>query len=88
MQAIEEEVLHMSEKNEYMTLDEAAETLGVKRATIYNYIKALGIKTHKFKLNRSTYLAKADVERMREAKEKPWLAGPDDKDNESLEDVA
>lgn len=73
---------------EYMTLDEAAESLGVKRATIYNYIKALGIKTHKFKLSRSTYLAKADVERMREAKEKPWLAGPDNKADEDLDEVA
>lgn len=68
------------EEKDYLTMDEAAAAIGVKRASLYYYINALGIKTHKFKLSRKVYLAKADVERIKEAKEKPWLSGPADED--------
>ena len=66
------------EEKEYFTIDEAAAIIGVKRSSIYYYINALGIETHRFKLSRNAYIAKADVERIKEAKEKPWLAGPAD----------
>lgn len=67
----------MQEK-EYLTVEETAEYLGFNRTTLYKYIKALGIKTVKFRLDRRTYLSQADVERIREAKEKPWLLGIDE----------
>jgi len=65
----------MPEEKEYMTLDEAAQSLGLKRPSLYYYLNALKIERHRFKLNRHTYITKADVERIREVKEKPWLAG-------------
>lgn len=67
----------MQEK-EYLTVEEAAAHLGLNRTTLYKYIRELGIKTHKFKLDRRTYLAQADVKRIQEAKEKPWILGTDE----------
>jgi len=76
-------------EKEYMTLDEAAESLRITRATVYNYINVLDIKTHKFKMSKKAYIAKADVERIREVKEKPWLAGPADRaDNQPEQEAA
>jgi predicted DNA-binding transcriptional regulator AlpA len=60
------------EKREYLTLDESAKSVGLKRPSLYFYINKLGIERHKFPLNRHIYLARADVERIRAAKEHPW----------------
>lgn len=68
----------MSEEREFLTFEEAAQYVGVKRSTIYNYVEELGLKIHKFRLDRRSYLSRADVERIKEVKEKPWLAGPDE----------
>lgn len=68
----------MIEEKEYLTLEEAAKYVGKGRATIYNYVKDLGIKTHKFRRDRRTYLALADVRRIKEAIEKPWIVGEDE----------
>ena len=66
----------MTEEKKYLTFEEAAEFLGKKRASIYNYIKELGIETHKFKLDRRSYLAIEDVKRIKEVLTgKPWIAG-------------
>lgn len=75
----------MEIQKEYLTIDEAAARLGWNRATVYKWADKLDIKKHKFKLDRRTYLAFSDVERLREIRDKPWLAGPD---NEDIEDVA
>lgn len=69
-------------KKEYLTIDETAQILGWNRATIYKWIEELGIKKHKFKLDRRTYLAHADVQRLKEIRDKPWLAGPDEDNSE------
>lgn len=61
----------MAEK-EYLTMDEAAKYIGMKRATIYNYMKDLKISTHKFGRDRRHYIALADVKRMKLYKESPW----------------
>jgi hypothetical protein len=63
-----------SEDEEYMTLAQAAEEIGVKRASIYYYIKALEIETRKFPLNKHAYIKKRDVERIKVAKNSPWKA--------------
>ncbi len=60
------------EEKEFMTLEEAATYVGKKRASVYNYIKDLNIKTHKFGRDRHAYIALADVKRIKEAIEKPW----------------
>ena len=64
----------MESEKEYLTLDEAADYIGKGRATVYNYSRDLGIKTHKFKRDRKAYLALADVKRIKEVIEKPWTA--------------
>jgi len=60
---------------EYLSIDEAAETIGWNRATVYGWVKTLGMKTYKFIRNRKTFLAASDVARLKEIKEKPWTAG-------------
>lgn len=65
-------------EKEYYTIEEVGERLGRNRATVYNRMKALGIKAYKFKLDRKTYIAAADVERLKNVFEKPWLAGERD----------
>lgn len=66
------------EEREYLTFEEASVYLGKKRATVYLYVRDLGIKTHKFKRDKRAYISQADVQRIREAIEKPWTAGPDE----------
>ncbi len=62
----------MAEEKEYVTLEEAAKYVGIKRATIYNYLKDLHIETHKFGRDRRSYISSKDAKRMREYKENPW----------------
>ncbi len=66
-------------EKEYMTLEEVADYIGKKRATVYNYVKALSIKTHKFKRDRRAYISLQDAKRIKEAQEKPWIMGEDGK---------
>lgn len=66
------------EEREYLTLDEAAEAIGLKRPSIYHYLNALGIERHRFKFSRHSYITKADVERIKHIKEKPWTANEDE----------
>lgn len=66
------------EGREYLDYAETGDYLGMKRATLFNYINSLDIQTHKFKRDRRRYLAMADVKRIEEVIAKPWLAGPDE----------
>lgn len=70
----------------YLDYEEAADYLGIKRATLYNYITALKIQTHKFRLDRKRYLAIADVQRIDEIMDSPWLAGPDEEASQRAEE--
>lgn len=60
---------------EYLSVDDAAEFIGWNRATVFEWVKALGMEKHKFLRNRRTYLKASDVVRLKEIKEKPWMAG-------------
>jgi len=62
-------------EKEYMTFEEVAAYIGKKRATVYNDVKALGIKPLKFKRDRRSYISLADAKRMKEVRERPWIAG-------------
>ncbi len=70
------------EGKEYLDYVDAAAYLGIKRATLYNYVNDLDIQTHKFKRDRRRYIAIGDVKRIGAVMEKPWLAGPDAKESE------
>ena len=61
----------------FLDYDEASDYLGIKRTTLYHHVIDMEIETHKFKKNTRRYLAMADVKRIEEVVEKPWLAGPD-----------
>ncbi len=73
----------MTEK--YLTMEEAAQAVGCKRASLYNYMKALGITAHKFDFSKKHYLAAEDVERMRDLKARPWIV---ERSAESSNDAA
>lgn len=64
-----------NEIQEYFTIDEAAAFIGWNRATVYDWMKTLKMKKHKFLRNKKTYLHISDVKRLKEIKEKPWTAG-------------
>ncbi len=63
------------EEQEYLSMTDAAAAIGWNRATVYEWVKRLDMKTHKFIGNRKTYLGAADVKRLKQIKEKPWTAG-------------
>jgi len=60
------------EGKEYMTLAEVAAYVGIKRSSLYYYIKGFGIKTHRFRFDNRAYMSVVDANRIKEAKEKPW----------------
>lgn len=62
------------EGNEFLNIDEAAEEIGWNRVTVFEWMKTLGIEKHKFLRNRRTYISIKDVNRLKQIKEKPWLA--------------
>lgn len=65
-------------EKEYYTLEEVAKLLQRNRATVYNRMNLIGIKGHKFKGDRRTYLSAEEVERLRTVFEKPWTAPEED----------
>ena len=60
------------EEKEYLTVDELAETLGVTRATVYNYMADLKIKTQKVGRLKQRYLSREQANLIRDYKENPW----------------
>ena len=60
----------MSEQQEprYISIDNAARELGVNKSTIYYYLRQFSITSHKFPLDRRTYLKREDFERIQSAK--------------------
>ena len=64
-------------EKEYVSLQEVARMFGLKRASLYFYIKKLGIETHKFPNNKHRFIADADVERIRQTRESPWKISKD-----------
>jgi hypothetical protein len=52
----------------FISIENAGRELGVKRTTVYHYIDRLSIKTERFPLDRKTYIAIADLERIKAAK--------------------
>lgn len=67
----------MEHSKEYYTLEEASVILQRNRATVYNRMNLIGMKGHKFRGDRKTYLSADEVERLKNIFEKPWLAGED-----------
>ena len=53
----------------YISVKDAAERLGVKRPSLYHYVKVLKLETQRFELDRQTYLKMTDFERIRTLRE-------------------
>ncbi len=66
------------EGQRFLNYEEAEDYLGIKHATLFSYINDLEIETIKFKRNRRRFLAIADVKRIEDAMDSPWLAGTDE----------
>ena len=66
----------MDNENEYITITQVAKELGWNKATVYDWIKTLELKKHRFVRNKNTFLHVDDFERLKEIKAKPWTAGP------------
>ncbi len=64
-------------EKEYFTLLEVAALLKRNRATVYNRMEMIGIRGHKFRGDRKTYLTKEEVTKVRDVFEKPWTAPED-----------
>lgn len=63
----------MSEvQKEWLSLEEAAGQMGIKRSTIYYYLKDLDIEARRFGRDRKRYISRADVEKLKDYKENPW----------------
>ena len=67
----------------FYSIDEAAEITGWNRATVFAWVKTLGMKIRRFERVKKSYLAAADVTRLKEIKEKPWTA-PEQKPEEPV----
>jgi hypothetical protein len=63
----------MAEKDFY-TLEEVGELLNRSRATVFNRMNIIGMKPHKFKGDRKSYLSKEEVRQLRKVFDNPWLA--------------
>lgn len=65
----------MTKERKFLTLDEVEEYTGIKKNSLYYYLRTLEIKTHKFNLDKRAYISKVDADRIKAVKDTPWLAG-------------
>jgi hypothetical protein len=68
-----ERALHM--EGEFITMDEAAGLLGVKRGTLHYYLRSLKLQTHKFPLDRHAYLSVEDFKTIKTLREQSGKSG-------------
>ena len=64
----------MNKEKEFYSIEEISGIVSRNRGTVYNRIKLLNIETHKFPMDRRTYVKATDVERIKTVIEKPWMA--------------
>ena len=50
----------------FVTVDEAAELLGIKRATIWKWIKRYDLQRYRVVGDRRSYLKREDIDKLRE----------------------
>jgi predicted DNA-binding transcriptional regulator AlpA len=58
----------MEDRADYISMEEAANQLGVKRVTLYYYIRTLELEPKKFPLDKRKYLKVSDVEYIKSLK--------------------
>ncbi len=65
-------------EQEYLTLDEAADYIGIKRGSLPYQLKRLGIETQRFALSKHAYITREEANRVKLAREKPWTTKKDE----------
>lgn len=70
----------MTEEEDYISLTDLAQEIGLKRTSLYHYLAALNIQTHRFPLNKNAYITRADAERIKAVKKHPWTVTQEKKD--------
>ncbi len=53
-------------KEDCLTIEQAANEVKCSKATLYNYMNILGIQRYKFPFDRHTYVAKSDVNHIKQ----------------------
>jgi hypothetical protein len=61
---------------QYISFEEAETQLGVTRATLHYYMRALDIERKKFPLDKRAYMRVSDFERIKRLKEASQKKGP------------
>lgn len=61
---------------QYISFEEAETQLGVTRATLHYYMRALDIERKKFPLDKRAYMRVSDLERIKRLKEASQKSGP------------
>jgi hypothetical protein len=56
-------------EKKYISIANAGKNLGVSRTTMYYYIEQFKLKVEKFPLDRKAYIAIADLDRIKAAKQ-------------------
>lgn len=56
-------------EEQYISMKEASERLGVTRPALYHYVQVLELETKRFKLDRQTYLKMADFEHIKQLRQ-------------------
>lgn len=63
-----------ADQSEYVTLKTAEKEIGITRITLRKYLNKLDIKPRSFHIgNRSLYISREDLERVRKLKQNPAL---------------
>jgi predicted polyphosphate/ATP-dependent NAD kinase len=62
----------------FVTLDEAADILGITTGGVRYYFPILGISPRKFKGNKHVFLSREQVRLIQDARERPWTIGEQD----------
>lgn len=52
------------EKEDCLTVDQAAEKLNVSRASLYGYMNVIDVQRYRFRRDRHTYISKRDLARI------------------------
>ena len=66
--------------DQYISFEDAETELGVTRATLHYYMRALNVERKKFPLDKRAYMRASDFERIKRAKEASQRSGPRSED--------
>lgn len=63
-----------SQEKEYYSIDEVAQTIGRSKPVVYSKINMLEIKIEHFQGTRTGYIARADLQKIKDSMKQGWMA--------------